>query len=105
MDALLSVYSDGRTEHDDGLVALAPTSGGGQRAVAEQRRPGELRPHSRREACRAAGGRRWSDSALRGQADWRSSGGRGAVRRAVAEQRQPGELRCARAVGGTSGGG
>jgi len=30
----------------------------GQRAVAEQRLPGELRPRSRREAHRAAGGGR-----------------------------------------------
>jgi len=27
MDALLSVYDDGRTEHGDGLAALAPASG------------------------------------------------------------------------------
>jgi len=27
MDALLSVYGDGRTEHDDGLAALAPALG------------------------------------------------------------------------------
>ena len=25
-DALLSVYDDGRTEHDDGLATLAPAS-------------------------------------------------------------------------------
>ena len=27
MDALLSVYGDGRTEYGDGLAALAPASG------------------------------------------------------------------------------
>jgi len=76
MDALLSVYGDGRTEHGDGLAALAPASRSwpaARRAVAEQRRPGELRPrsrrasHSRREARRASGGGRWSGSALRGR--------------------------------------
>jgi len=134
MDALLSVYGDGRTEHDDGLAALAPASGvelvvggasgggrwpsnggrvscgrarGGRRArgvrrawrrvagddraarwedgrasglaqlrraqrAAQQRegqwRSGELRPRSRWEARRAAGGGRWSGSALQGRA-------------------------------------
>jgi len=50
----------------------------GRRAVAEQRRPGELRPssrrmsHSRREARQATGGGRWSGSALRGRAGERA---------------------------------
>jgi len=87
MDALLSVYDDGRTEHGDGLAALAPASGvalvaGG--APGGGRWPGELRPRSRREARGAAGGRRWLGSALRGRAggraDWRSSSGRGGRR-------------------------
>jgi len=37
----------------------------GRRAMAEQQRPGELRLRSRREARQAAGGGRWSSSALR----------------------------------------
>jgi len=86
MDALLSVYDDGRTEHGDGLAALPPASGvalvaagapgvgrwpssGGRVSCARAR--GERRARGGRRAGRRVT-RRWSGSALRGRADERT---------------------------------
>jgi len=66
-----------------------------RQAVAEQRRSGELQPRSRREVRRAAGGGRWSGSALRGRVGERTGAapadGAAPGRAAAAEQRRAAE--------------
>jgi len=73
MDALLSVYGDGWTEHGDSLAALAPAT---SFALVAGGAPGGGRwPSSGgRVSCvaLAAGGGRWSGSALRGRSGERT---------------------------------
>ena len=78
MDALLSVYGDGRTEHSDGLVALAPASGGGRVAVAGWATAALAAGGTPSGGWRAMVGQRAARTG--GRADWRSSGGRGGWR-------------------------